>query len=232
MFSPQQILPLPEFHRHDGECGIAFVPGAARAAGGTGDALVEVNLQEHERRNKSGIHAVTDLGLLARLIRLPYNELVCWDDLSAEDQRRLRSVPDGIVDCNSAGVRRILTQPATVPLVLVRSRSWRQGLRRVSVFEPFAQRVLILHDFHSDVAQLAWQADVLGVGVWLQSDSDLREIVPSAPWQQKYVKAAGWRFRERAYHAWLTARPLQEWCASPKDHSALQADVALGPLRT
>jgi hypothetical protein len=153
-----------------------------------------------------GLRAVTDLGLLARLLSLPLGELVRWDDLSPDDQRRLRSAPDGIVDCCPAGVRRIIAPAVSVPLVLVRSRSWRRGLRTASVFEPFAQRVLILEDFRRDLTQLAWEADMLGVGVWLQTDSGTREIVPPAPWRLRYFKAAGWRFRERAYQGWLRAK--------------------------
>lgn len=154
-----------------------------------------------------GLGAVTDLGLLARLLSLPVGELVRWGDLSQDDQRRLRSAPTGIVDCRPAGVRRMLAPTALVPLVLVRSRSWRHGLRTASVFEPFAQRVLILEDFRRDITQLAWEADLLGVGVWLQADSGTREIVPPAPWRLRYFKAAGLRFRERAYQGWLKAKP-------------------------
>ena len=122
-------------------------------------------------------------------------------------------------------------QPALVPLVLVRSRSWRRGLRTASAFEPFAQRVLILEDFRQDLNRLAWEADVLGVGVWLQTDSGTRQVVPPAPWHQHYVKAAGWRFRERAYHSWLSARPLEGWSAFPEGCRARQADAAADPPR-
>jgi hypothetical protein len=231
MFLPQETLLVPEPHGwRDGETGVALVPGAAVAAGGTGDALVEVDMQEHERRVMSGIRAVTDLGLLARLLRLPDGDLVRWDDISADDHRRLRSAPYGIVDCSSAGVRRLLAAPAAVPLVLVRSQSWRRGLRTASVFEPFAQRVLILENSRQDLSRVTWEADVLGVGVWLKSGQNTREIVAPAPWQQRHVKAAGWRFRERAYSRWLSARPLQEWCVFPESHQALRADAGRGPL--
>jgi hypothetical protein len=187
-----------------------FVPGAARAAGGTGDALVKVDVPEHRRRAVSGPLAITDLGLLDRLLNLPLGEIVRWGDLGPDDQRRLRSAPDGTVECCPAGVRRLLTPSASVPLVLVRSRSWRRGLRAVSVFQPFAQRVLVLEDFRRDLAELTWEADVLGVGVWLQTDSGTQEIVSPAPWRQRYFKAAGWRFRERAYQVWLKTS-----CSSP-----------------
>lgn len=229
---PREIL-LPQVPREPGYSGpgLAFVSGAARVAGGTGDALVEVDMAEHQRRAGLGLRAVTDLGMLARLLRLPHGELVRWADLSADDERRLRSAPDGIVYCSAAGVRRVLAYPAAVPLVLVRSRSWRRGLRAASAFEPFAQRVLVLEGFRQDLTRLAWEADVLGVGVWLKAGSRTREVVAPAPWRQHYVKAAGWRFRERAYQCWLSARPPAGWCASRAGHPALRADAAPGQLQ-
>jgi hypothetical protein len=232
MYLPQEVL-LPHESRvpGDGEPGIAVVAGAARAAGGSGDALVEVDMLEHQRRALSGLAAVMDLGLLAGLLRLPLGELVRWDDLSPDDARRLRLAPDGIVDRSAAGVRRVAVQPAAVPLVLVRSRSWRRGLRTASAFEPFAQRVLILEDVRQDLSRLAWEADVLGVGVWLQTESGTRQVVPPGPWRQQYVKAAGWRFRERAYHSWLNARPPEGWSAVSGDRRVRQAGAAADPLR-
>ena len=71
----------------------------------------------------SGLRAVTDMGLLARLLRLPLVGLVPWKDLSSDDQRILRTAADGIVDCSPAGVQRVLVQPASVPLVLVREEA-------------------------------------------------------------------------------------------------------------
>jgi hypothetical protein len=185
--------------------GVMFVPGAARVSGGTGDALVGVDETEHLRRSAAGLRAVTDLRLLDRLLALPHGELVRWEDLSAADTCRFRAAPEGVIVCTPFGVRRMLTYPASVPLVVVRSRSWRRGLERATAFEPFAQRVLLLEGTHRDLDRLTWEADVLGVGVWAHDVSDLRELVPPAPWRQLYVKAAGWRFRERAYLSLLNA---------------------------
>ncbi len=185
--------------------GFMLVPGAARVSGGIGDALVDVDGAEHERRSAVGLRALTDLGLLGRLLALPLGELVRWDDLSPDDARRFTTAPYGTIECSPDGVRRLLCYPVSVPLVLVRSSSWRRGLQRASAFEPFAQRVLILEGNHQDLDSLAWEADVLGVGVWVKDASRLREVVPPAPWQQQFAKGAGWRFRERAYLALLNA---------------------------
>lgn len=190
--------------------GVVLVLEAARVSGGTGDALVDVDELEHLRRSATGLRAVTDLGLLDRLLALPHRELVRWNDLSAEDARQLREAPDGVVECSPSGVRRMLTYPVSVPLVLVRSSSWRRGLQRACAFEPFAQRVLILEGTHRDLHRLTWEADVLGVGIWVEDGSQIREVLAPAPWRQLYVKAAGWRFRERAYLSWLNATNLAE----------------------
>ena len=187
------------------ETGVAFVSGAARVSGGTGDALVELHEAEHQRRLAVGLCAVTDLGLLDRLLALPPGELVRWDDLNPDDGRRFRAAPEGVVECTSPGVRRVLTYPVSVPMVLVRSRSWRRGLQRASAFEPFAQRVLLLEGADRDLYQLTWEADVLGVGVWIHDGRALQEVVAPAPWRQLYVKAAAWRFRERAYQGLVNA---------------------------
>lgn len=189
--------------------GVALAHGAARVSGGTGDALVELHEPEHQRRSAVDLCAVTDLGLLDRLLALPLGELVRWDDLSLDDERRLRAAPEGVVECTSPGVRRVLSYPVSVPLVLVRSRSWRRGLQRASAFEPFAQRVLILEGTHRNLCQLTWEADVLGVGVWIQDSAAIREVVAPAPWRQLYVKAAAWRFRERAYQSLVNAMRLE-----------------------
>jgi hypothetical protein len=190
--------------------GFTLVPNAARVSGGIGDALIDVDRGEHKRRSAIGLHAVTDLGLLGRLLALPLGELVRWDDLSPYDARRFAAAPYGTVECSPVGARRLLCYPVSVPLVVVRSSSWRRGLRRASAFEPFAQRVLILEGSHRDLDRLVWEADVLGVGVWAKDASRLREVLPPAPWQQKFAKGAGWRFRERAYLALLNAtRPAR-----------------------
>jgi len=43
--------------------------------------------------------------------------------------------------------------------------------------------------------------------VWLRTSTHIEQILAPAPWRQLYVKAAGWRFRERAYDRWLSATP-------------------------
>jgi len=67
--------------------------------------------------------------------------------------------------------------------------------------------VLLLEGEHRNLQQVTWEADLLGVGVWLRTSTHIEQILAPAPWRQLYVKAAGWRFRERAYDRWLSATP-------------------------
>lgn len=204
-----QPMLLPDLGHLPGDrpTSVALVAAGAQVAGGVGDALVEVDEQEHNRRVASGLDAVTSLGLLDRLLGLPLGEWVRWNDLSSEDAHQLQMAPVGVADQSPQGVRRTLVPPATVALVVVRSSSWRRGLRRASTFEPFAQRVLVLNNPRRDLDSVIWEADVLGVGVWVQAGSGVEEVLAPATWRQRYVKAAGWRFRERAYRSWLSTAP-------------------------
>lgn len=182
-----------------------LVRWAARVSGGRGHARVLVDHAEHRRRAAFGLSAVVDLTLLDALLGLPAGEQVSWADLDAEAARRLRKAPEGVLECTSGGVRRLLAPAATVSLVVVPALSWRSGLRRAAAFQPFAARVVLV-----DVPpgpDLLWEADVLGVGVWRDRSPDPpEELLPPAPWRCVQVKAAGWRFRERAYGTWFNAQ--------------------------
>jgi len=188
--------------------GVAVVAGAAKVAGGRADAWVDIDEREHRRRALLGLGAVTSLELLDRVLGLPRGGWVRWNDLTPEETRSLRAAPTGVVVGSALGVCRTLAPPAAVPLVLIRSASWRRGLRTASAFEPFAQRVLILDGSCRSLREVTWEADCLGVGVWIENGAGTEEVVRPAPWRQRYVTAAGWRFRERAYGVWLSAARL------------------------
>jgi hypothetical protein len=55
------------------------------------------------------------------------------------------------------------------------------------------------------VADIAWEADVDGTGLWItHPGGDIEEVVAPTRWVERYVNPAGWRFAEHAYAAWLT----------------------------
>lgn len=195
--------------RSPAELVAAALPSAARVSGGIADAVVQVDQGEHVRRSQLGLTAgVEDLDLLDALMCLPLDHAVAVDDLGVVEMAHLRACPPGCVEWTDNGRRvlRRLLPAATVELVVVQAERWRGGLRRAAAFEPFAARVVVLDRPPHTLADVAWQADVTGVGLWIRTqDGELTEVVTPTPFVRRYVKPAGWRFSERAYTTWVNA---------------------------
>lgn len=188
--------------------------GAARLAdGAVADAVVRVDWTEHQRRLGTGLAAVTDLHALDRLLTFPLHELVAWPDLTPDDAQVLKALPEGAVEFTETGVRRVFAPAADVDVVIARSSRWQTGLRTAAAFAPFARRVLLLPRAPRLLHGRLWEADMLGVGVRIGTLTEFDEVLPPARWKRRFVKAAGWRFRERAYAAWRSAQPTQ--CERP-----------------
>ncbi|MFD9891555.1 hypothetical protein ACFWY9_19640 [Amycolatopsis sp. NPDC059027] len=188
-----------------GLAGCEVVPDAAAVSGGSGDAVVEIDWNEHQRRLAAGFVGITDLPLLDRLLTLPYGEPILRRDLSPRDSSAFCAAPAAAVETSETCVRRVLKPVVRVSLVVVRDTTWRVGLRRAAAFEPFAQRVLLLPSRPQRLDHKIWEADCLGVGVWVMDGDQIQQLVAPAPWKQHYVKAAGWRFTERVYTIWRAA---------------------------
>lgn len=197
----------------------ACTPDAVRAHGGRGlviaDAVVAVDAAEHARRTKVGLGAVPDVDLMHALMCLPLHAPVPVADLGDVTRRLLGKAPPGCLDWLDGGrrVRRRFVPAASVPLVVVRGATWRPALHRAAAFEPFAARVVLLTRRPRRVADIAWEADVDGAGLWIaHPDGEIEEIVAPAPYVSRYVKPAKCRFAEHAYAAWLahqTPRPAE-----------------------
>lgn len=183
-----------------------LVAGAAHAAGARADAYVAPRAVEHIRRTAAGAASVTCLGLLDALMCLPLGADVPAADLEPDALARLRAGPPGCVDWapDRTWVRRLADPPADVTLVIVAAPGLTAGLKRAAAFTPFAPRVVLLGRLPRSFRDRAWEADAAGVGVWTrQPDGALVEHVPADPFQAPLFKPAGWRFRERAYAAWV-----------------------------
>lgn len=201
------------------------VPHAAWVSGAQADAVVAVNAAEHARRVAAGLGAVPDHDKLSALMCLPLHAAVPVADLGDVVRRQLGRAPVGCVEwldddgaptldwvgdaCAPAWVRRRFVPAASVPMVVVRGATWRPALRRAAAFYPFAARVVLLARPPRRLADIAWEADVDGTGLWIThrtgaGDRAVEEVVAPAPYVERYVKPAGWRFAERAYAAWLT----------------------------
>lgn len=193
------------------------VPGAARASGARGlvgaDAVVTVDVAEHARRAAMGLGAVPDYSTLYALMCLPIDAAVPVADLGGVVRRLLSEAPPGCVEWlgGATRVRRCYVPAATVGLVVVRGATWRPALRRAAAFEPFAARVVLLPRPPRRVADIAWEADVDGTGLWItrpgsgsRDAGEIEEIVAPEPYVSRHLKPAKWRFAEHAYAAWLT----------------------------
>lgn len=178
--------------------GLAIVVGGAVAAGARADALVEVDVDEVERRVSVGARSVHSLPLLDALINLP---LLCPVDaagLGERDRRILQAAPLGCVEFEGEKVIRTLRVPVTVAAALVAGLRWRDALARAAAFTPLSQRIVVL-PYAPDPA-VVWEAQVAGVGVWVdRGEGRLHAVVEPEPFVPRYFKAAGWRFAERAY---------------------------------
>lgn len=199
------------------ELAAAAVPGAARVSGGRADAVVVIDDGEHARRTAVGLGAVADYSTLYALMCLPVDAPVPVADLGEVTRRLLGKAPVGCVDwLDTTHVRRRYVPAATAPLVVIRGATWRPALRRAAVFEPFATRVVLLTRAPRRVADIAWEADIDGTGLWIaHPDGDVEEIVAPTPWAEHYVKPAGWRFAEQAYAAWLTHHGIDRAVTGP-----------------
>lgn len=71
-----------------------------------------------------------------------------------------------------------------------------------------------------DFDSLRWQADLIGVGVWMRTGADFEQIVAPAPFVRRYWKPAAWRFIEHAYKAWLISTTPTGSFAFPTGHRA------------
>lgn len=188
-----------------------LVPGGARLSGAVATAMVVVDAVEHARRSAWGLGAITSLPLLDALMCLPQGVPVAVADVSTETAAVLRAGPDGCAEWlpgDAPTVRRLVAPAADVSMVVVESGRWADALGRAAVFAPVAPRVVLIERGRVVESRL-WEADAAGVGVWARDpDGTVAEVVAPAPFVRRYFKPAGWRFRERAYGAWLTPMRL------------------------
>lgn len=180
------------------------VPGAARLAGAVASAVVVVDGSEHDRRSACGLGAVTSLPLLDALMCMPYGIGVRAADVGDSVAAAVRSAPEWL-QWDGPVVRRVVVPAAEVALVVVESARWADALGRAAVFSSVAPRGVLLDRAAIRDSRL-WEADAAGIGVWARdADGTVDKLVAPGPFVQRYFKPAGWRFRERAYGAWLTS---------------------------
>jgi hypothetical protein len=156
---------------------------------------------ERQRRVQAGITAVTDPGLLGRLLNLPAGEPVrdaaCWAAAAGW--------PDGIVQRGGDGrsVVRLLRPPLILQDIVVPGARYRElrAVQDASLFAGFARRwVAAARDSLPDAVVL--EAKVTGVGLLGPGGRVLLTAEAMAPRLDEW----GWLLREKTYRRWLAGR--------------------------
>lgn len=182
------------------------VADAARIHDAHADAVLTIDPAEHTRRRDCGLGAVTDRSLLHALMCLPLGEPVPVADLGRVTADLLAVAPPGVLDHldRPARLRRCYTPAAHVDLIVVRAPTWHHARRRADLFHSFATRVVLLSRRPRRAEDVAWEADLIGAGLWVPAaDGSIEELVAPAEHRPRYLKPGRWLFAEHAYAAWL-----------------------------
>jgi hypothetical protein len=210
--------------------GATVVCGGAVGSGATADAVCIMDGAEHLRRQRAGMGAVTSLTVLDAVMNLPPDIPVRRADISPAALARLKRTGAGLVVVEPDWVTRIGRPPLTVLGAVVTGMSWRAALRRAVAFGPFAQRIVILDRAPASIDVLLWEAQLAGVGVWLTVSGSMSELMAPEPFQLHFLKAATWRFAERAYRAATASDPTSALSASADRPSSTGAATSCPQL--
>jgi hypothetical protein len=202
----------------------------AQAAGSTAEAIVLVDDHEHGRRVHAGLGAVTSLGLLDVLLDFPLHAPVRMCDVGPRGQATVRLAPSGVFECDDASVTRVLSPPTTVIAALLLGTSWRRMMAEASSFAPFCQQIMLFERAPRALGSLIWEAQVAGIGVWIRDGDHVVEVLHPRIFRRRRWKAAGWRFQERAYAAWLRPKTHSASWYADTDHPSRTDSGAFCPL--
>ena len=181
-----------------------YVPDGAHITGGRADAFVCIDWAEHERRQQTGLKAITQLWHLDLLMNLPLDEPVAVESLSSDERWCLDRIPRGAIECDGRWAIRRCKPAAAIAAVVVWGKELGPLLKRADPFTQVAQRMVVLDHVPHNFDQIAWQASFLGTGVWAATDNEVTELIPADPVRHRYYKPARWKVNEYAYRAWLT----------------------------
>jgi hypothetical protein len=172
------------------------------------DVRAILDVAEHARRQSAGLTAVTDPGLLDRLLEVPAGQLVADPALWAETACQ----PAGVVTRGDDGftVTRRLEPALVITDVIVPASMSRpeKAIQRASLFAGFAARWARVAPKPRESTVL--EARLYGVGL---VDEDGAVILAA---EQPDTAADGWTWLlgEKAYRRWLTGCPRDDERAS------------------
>lgn len=153
---------------------------------------------EDRRRRAVGLGSVVRHDQLDVLLGLPAELPVPSHELSHAEARLLTELPPGCVEQLGDQVIRRAVPPLRAELVVAAAQDWRRGLDRLSSFEPFCSRALVLRDAPEEEAELAAEASFYGTGV-VVANRGWQALVTPEPFVKRFHKPAGWWFAEEIY---------------------------------
>jgi hypothetical protein len=160
------------------------------------------------RRQKMGVGAVTDRGLLEALMGLPAGLPVPVASLTERERTALLRAPQGVVERVGDILVRHVVPPLTVRLAIVTATSWRQGLERAGRFAPFCQRGALLPSTPRDLDEAQMRASFYGVGLAVLEAGVTRTLVEPEPYVRRRHSSAQWWFVEEIYRQIISAGVL------------------------
>jgi hypothetical protein len=174
---------------------------AVHLRGVSAHAVLHVDRDEHERRQRAGLAAIEDSEVLGALLSLDAGMATDWAGLPTAVLRAVRRAGAGAAVVERQAVTRLAQVPAQVALVVVVDSQWGRGLRRAARFGPYTERVLLLPRVPANPDELLIEAAYLGIGV---ATPEQPQLVARAPFLPMRFTAASWAFAEAAYAQFLT----------------------------
>jgi len=165
-------------------------------------AHYHLDLQEHRRRQDTGLRGVTDLSILDTLLSLPLDADIPVESITQRTLRITSRLPSGAVARTDRTIRRLVQAPLRVNQVTVQVRSgWSSPLHRVLEFSQLAERALLCATPPKDEQLL--EASFHGVGVAVPDRGEWAWLVEPTPFVVRQHSAARWAFAEKVYEMHL-----------------------------
>lgn len=161
--------------------------------------LYRRDIAEHQRRQRRSLGALDDMGLLDMLMDLPSGLPVDVQSLHEAERRRIRGLPQGVVECSQASVVRLAVPPVSPVLVMVTSTDWDRGLERASRFASYCPRMLVTRRLPPTADVALSEASWYGIGVVAGEPGALETYVEAEPLEDWQPTPAWWQFCERVY---------------------------------
>ena len=164
----------------------------------------ELHPDEHERRYREGVGAITSKALLHGLWLLPFGGFVASEALPDVKVQRLRMAPHAVIE-NQRGFSRTYAPPGVLRSVAFVSNSVARSVHRAVRFTPIFQRFVLTHESSGPVP---WPVECVarewGVGIIALSEkAGPRVVVPACPAKIGVPSVYRWWVAELAYERYL-----------------------------